>query len=309
MNPCVSFGIPVRNGIGHIEKLIESILNQTFQDFEIVISDNASSDGTQELLKTLEKKDSRIRCFYNERNIGILENDNRVFNLSRGRYFRWIGVDDWLEPSFTSECINMMEKKPNIIGVTTHTVMHYDDGLIRCTKYEGERLESKDSHRRFVRLMWLLSKGLIYYSPLSGLYRRDAMGKTNLLQIVPDADLILVAELSFVGPFGHISKHLVHRTRPSIAPSERNEIYKQLHPERWKELRHSYWNAFRRIALMILKAQLSYDKKIIYWIVLTRWFMSILPVEILKKSKILVIRLLPKGHKLLTLLDKPKARD
>lgn len=306
MSPCVSFGIPVRNGIGHIEKLIHSILNQRLSDLEIVVADNVSSDGTQEYLRTISGKDARIRCFYNKHNIGILENSNRVFELSQGEYFRLIGADDWLEPSFSSECVSLMENHPEIIGVTTNTVMHYSDGVIRCTKYKGERLESKDASRRFAQLMWLLSKGLLYYSPLSALYRRSAFEKTRRFQIVPDSDLVLVAEISFLGPFGHISKNLVHRGRPSETPMERYAVAKRLSPGRWKEVRHSYWSSTVTITKMIFRKKLTWSQKIKCWIALAGFGLVNVPREVGRTLKLLMILMLPDGHKLKGFLNRSK---
>lgn len=307
--PLVSFGIPVRNGMGHIGKLIDSIFAQTLQDFEIIISDNDSTDGTKKYLKQLSSQDPRIRCIFNAENIGILENDNQVFRYSRGKYFKWNGVDDWLEPDFAAECVALMESDDSIIGVTTHTIMHYDDGSVRYTKYEGERLESPKPHRRFARLMWLLSKGILYYGPLLALYRRSALEETHLLQIIPDADLNFVAEISLVGRFAHINQNLVHKNRVAVAPSRRNEVYKRLHPVHFKEVRHSYRKSCQRIALMILSSPISHIHKLYCLISLIIFFLKKLPIEIARNMKLQLIKLLPEGSNLRNFLDRPKSKD
>ena len=310
VEPCVSFGIPVKNGIGHIERCVDSILKQTFQNFEIVIADNQSSDGTKDYLRRLELQEPRVRCFWNEKDIGILENHNKVFRLSRGKYFRWIGADDWIEREFTEECVNLLDRNSEIMGVVTHLVLHYENGLTRRTEYEGERLESRDPARRFVRLFWLLSKGQLRYEPFSGVYRRKALEKTPLLEIVPDSDFVFAANLNFVGPLAYVSKHLVHRTRPALAPSNRVDLYKRIHPDRWKEVRHSYWKAAAKIYKTISRSQLPYSKKVICWGAIFRWWLGNIPNEVLRKVKEIVLMLLPGRSRLVKkYLDRPKARD
>ena len=82
-NPRVSFGLPVYNGERYLEEAIESILAQTFEDFELVISDNASTDGTEEICRRYADKDDRIRYSRNTTNIGGMNNGNRTFRLAR----------------------------------------------------------------------------------------------------------------------------------------------------------------------------------------------------------------------------------
>ena len=310
VEPCVSFGIPVKNGIGHIERCVDSILKQTFQNFEIVIADNQSSDGTKDYLRRIEAQEPRVRCFWNEKDIGILENHNKVFRLSRGKYFRWIGADDWMEREFTEECVNLLDRNSEIMGVVTHLVLHYENGLTLRTEYEGERLESHDPARRFVRLFWLLSKGQLRYEPFSGLYRREAVEKTPLLEIVPDSDFVFAANLSLVGPLAYISKHLVHRTRPALAPSSRVDLYKRIHPQRWREVRHSYWKAAVRIWKDISKTHMSHKQKVACWNAVGRWYLRNMPREAVMKAKGMFINLMPQNSTLIRgYLDKPKAGD
>ncbi len=89
--PRVSFGLPVYNGEDTIRRCLDSILGQDYNDYEVVICDNASTDGTRAILDEYRAEDPRIRIFLNEENIGQIENVNRVFQLSLGEYFRWIG--------------------------------------------------------------------------------------------------------------------------------------------------------------------------------------------------------------------------
>ena len=91
-----------------VGRCIESIVSQDFTDLELVISDNASDDGTTGLLEEYARADPRIRLSVNEVNIGVHENMDRVLELSHGEFFRWISADDWLEPGSLSACVRAL---------------------------------------------------------------------------------------------------------------------------------------------------------------------------------------------------------
>ena len=101
--PRVSFAIPVRNGERFLGRALDSLLAQDFDDFEIVVCDNASTDKTPEVMRRYAERDRRVRCTRNEEDIGQIENFNRVYELARGEFFRWMGADDWLEPDIRTQ--------------------------------------------------------------------------------------------------------------------------------------------------------------------------------------------------------------
>ena len=127
-SPALSIGLAVRNGRNVIERCIESILSQDFTDLELVVCDNASDDGTIEMLDKYARADRRIRLSANQVNIGSHENMRRVLEASRGTFFRWISADDWLEPRCLSTCVRALESHPDAIGVTTWFTIHTPDG-------------------------------------------------------------------------------------------------------------------------------------------------------------------------------------
>ena len=107
--PAVSVGLPVYNGERYLAEAIESVLRQTFADFELVISDNASTDRTAEICRSFARADGRVRYHRNEANLGALPNFNRVFDLGRGRYFKWAAHDDVLRPELLRRCVDVLE--------------------------------------------------------------------------------------------------------------------------------------------------------------------------------------------------------
>ena len=89
----LSIGLPVFNGEKFLQKCLDSLLEQTFENFEIIISDNASTDTTQNICQKYSEKDKRIRYIRQEKNIGLLPNFNFVLEQSNNKFFMWIGVD------------------------------------------------------------------------------------------------------------------------------------------------------------------------------------------------------------------------
>ncbi len=102
-DPKVSIGLPVYNGEDLLPETLDSILAQTFDDFEVVISDNASTDGTPEICRAYSRSDERIRFERANSGISIPNNFKRAFRLSRGRYFKWHAHDDVLDPEFLTQ--------------------------------------------------------------------------------------------------------------------------------------------------------------------------------------------------------------
>src|SRR5689334_17075101 len=96
--PLLSIGLFVYNGERFIEKALDSILSQTFRDFELIISDNASTDHTGDICQAYAKRDDRIRYYRNQKNMGAGWNVRRVCELATGKYFKWAAADDMLEP-------------------------------------------------------------------------------------------------------------------------------------------------------------------------------------------------------------------
>jgi glycosyltransferase involved in cell wall biosynthesis len=98
----VRIGLPIYNGENFLSHDLESILAQTYSDFEAIVSDNASQDRTQEICHSFIEKDKYIRYYRNSTNLGLFKNFNQVFELSNGKYFQWMAHDDLLAPEFVS---------------------------------------------------------------------------------------------------------------------------------------------------------------------------------------------------------------
>ena len=114
-SPCVSIGLAVYNGEKYLKKALDSIITQTFTDLELIISDNFSTDNTQQICEQYASQDERIRYYRNNKNIGAPRNFNRAFELASGKYFKWAASDDVLAPDFLRKCVAILDKDASVV--------------------------------------------------------------------------------------------------------------------------------------------------------------------------------------------------
>lgn len=226
-SPILTFALPVRNGERLLPQLLDSLLAQDFTDFEIVISDNASTDRTGDICQEYAQRDRRIRYHRNPENIGLMPNFNRLIDLARGKYMRWIGWDDWLEPSYARKCVDVLESRPDVIGVTTYQDFLEDDGSRDYAEYTGPRLDYAQVHKRYQRMVWFMTNDFRFIDPIYTMIRRDVLAKTGGHKPGLCADQALAIEFSVLGAFAHIPECLAHRGKTPYASMTRDQLLKQ----------------------------------------------------------------------------------
>jgi glycosyltransferase involved in cell wall biosynthesis len=113
--PRLSVGLPVYNGEKYICEAIDTLLAQTYGDFELIISDNASTDATEEICRTYVRQDPRVRYLRQPRNIGLSPNHNFVADQARGELFKWAAADDLYGPELLRSCVEALDKHPEAV--------------------------------------------------------------------------------------------------------------------------------------------------------------------------------------------------
>ncbi|MDV2502813.1 MAG: glycosyltransferase family 2 protein [bacterium] len=202
-SPRVSIGLPVYNGENYLEEAIESILAQTFEDFELLIGDNASTDATEEICQRYAVRDPRIRYVRNPENIGAHPNYNRLFEFSSGEYFKWAAHDDVCHPDFLLKCIEVLDRDPSVVLCYPRTRIIDEEGRTIKSEDARPKLASwKPSHR------FLEAYRDIPTHPILGVIRADVLRKTPLLGSYPSSDRVLMAELSLYGRFHEVPETL-----------------------------------------------------------------------------------------------------
>jgi glycosyltransferase involved in cell wall biosynthesis len=215
--PPVAVGMPVYNGSAHLGGALDSILAQTFGDFELIIADNASTDGTEEICREYAGRDSRIRYIRNAENLGASANFNQVFEVSSGgTYFRWAAHDDLLAPTCLEKHKQILDNGPAsaVTSITLRRYISWDGQRLIGTPYDcvagvsteagyapGQPLEHLDRFDDIDFKKMLRMAGGWFPILAFGMHKTAALKKTHLLQPFPGADLVLTAELLFLGDF------------------------------------------------------------------------------------------------------------
>ncbi|MEC4684612.1 MAG: glycosyltransferase [Nitrospirota bacterium] len=204
----VSIGMPVYNGERFIRKALDSLLDQDYENFELIISDNASTDATEEICLDYVSIDTRIRYYRNEYNLGSVENFNRVFDLSSGKYFMWAGGHDGWAPTFISSCVVDLENDPQAVLCYSQTIyMDLEDNPLYIMP---DRIDTRFLESAAERLKYVLQK-LYWCNMIYGVIRSDVLRQTGLFRNVIGPDTVLIAELSLAGTFIQVAEPLYFR--------------------------------------------------------------------------------------------------
>jgi glycosyltransferase involved in cell wall biosynthesis len=204
--PTVSIGLAVYNGERYLEEAIESILCQTFTDFEMIISDNASTDNTDAICRAFASRDARIRYSRNAENIGGANNENLTFRLARGRYFRLAAHDDRCAPTLIERCVEVLENSPEVVLCHSGTIAIDECGVEHEIIYRSEGTE-EDPVDRFRSL----SSRDHWCEATYGLIRSNALARTQLQRNYTNSDRVLLCELALHGRFHLLAEPLFYK--------------------------------------------------------------------------------------------------
>ena len=268
----VSIGLPVFNGEEYIEQALKSILLQTYTDFELIISDNASTDRTQHICQAYAKKDKRIRYYRNAKNLGASMNFNRVFKLSHGKYFKWAAHDDVLAPEFLEKCVSVLDQNFSVVLCHSKIGRINEHGALSGTYEYNLKLDSKKLHERFRDLLDFNFRTDIIF----GLIRASALKMTHLMGGYIGSDRNLLAEIGLIGRIYEVPEYLfLRRDHPNAYSktvfknySERRSWWTEAYPINFPFQKNSleYFASIRRIPLKSSERLLCYAQ-IAKWII------------------------------------------
>jgi glycosyltransferase involved in cell wall biosynthesis len=206
--PLVSIGMPVYNGERFVRQALESILVQDYENFELIISDNASTDTTGNICQRYADRDARIRYVRNETNLGASPNHKRVFEMARGDYFKWAAHDDECLPTFLSRCMSVFEEVPqSVVLVYPQSLIIDEEG--RVIREYRVSIEAKASrpHRRLARVL----RNVMLGTPAYGVMRANALKLTRLIDAFLSSDYVLFAELAMLGEIWELPEPLLRK--------------------------------------------------------------------------------------------------
>lgn len=207
-DPRVTIGLPVYNAERFLDAALESILAQDFEDFELIISDNASTDRTVEICNEHAARDARIRVVTHAQNRGVAANFNVVVDLARGELFRWAAYDDLLAPTLLSRCVDELDQRGSgAVLAYPRTLLIDDEGTV-LEAYE-DNLDVR--HRSPWRRVGSVASHWNLCNPLYGVIRTEALRRTGLQRPFVSADVPLLYELAAHGEFHEVPEPLFLR--------------------------------------------------------------------------------------------------
>jgi glycosyltransferase involved in cell wall biosynthesis len=204
--PRLSIGLPVYNGENYLSESLDALLGQSYGDFELIISDNASSDRTEEICRDYAAEDERIRYIRQPVNVGAGPNHNAVFHESRGELFKWASHDDLYGRDLLRRCVDALDARPQV--VLAHAWQAIIDGAGNVVLPVDYRLATDDPRapERFRSMLFTVGGDDFY-----GVIRSDVLRRTPLQQSYHHADRTIVSELALHGPFYQVPELLYFR--------------------------------------------------------------------------------------------------
>lgn len=188
--------MPLYNAERYVREALDALLAQDYENFELIISDNASTDETERICREYAARDPRVRYHRAERNMGAVWNFRRVFELSRGEYFMWAAFDDLRAPQYLSRCVAALESRPEAVMCVTGIRIIDQDGREVCEEDFPRGISM--SGREVSERVRAISRSLYWYD-FYGLMRREVVASTRLPQPHWGFDVILMMEMCLRG--------------------------------------------------------------------------------------------------------------
>lgn len=276
--PRVSIGLPVYNGERFIEQSVRSVLDQTFRDLELIVSDNASTDGTLAILDRLAADDPRVRVVRNEQNRGAAWNYNRVFELASGELFRWHAHDDWFEPTLIERLVDVLDADREAVLAHSWTRFIDDDGETQREFHDDLGVVAA---RAGDRLRSVIDR-LTFCNAVFGLARRDVLAETALIGAFPGSDVTLLYELALRGRFAVVPELLfVRRPGASIKANPTKRMVAQWFDPAAKRRRATGLQHLRATLVAIRRLDLGVGERLHA----TTVFLRVWPLEYARRER------------------------
>jgi glycosyltransferase involved in cell wall biosynthesis len=220
----VSVGVPTHNGEAFLRGALEALIGQDHENLEILVSDNASTDATPEIVREFIERDGRIRLERSETLITASQNFNRVFLGTSGAYFMWAADDDLRDPTYIRRCLEALEPETSAVMACTGLRFIDPEGTVLDADYDRYDNPDLSSTSVVERVRLLLGRGGWY--EIYGLIRRDALTRTHLFQDRYAPDVLLVLELALLGPVLKVADPLFFYRRFPVR-TERDRVERQ----------------------------------------------------------------------------------
>lgn len=230
----VSIGLPVYNGGHYLQSALNALLSQTYQNFEIIISDNASTDDSKVIYEMYANKDKRVKYSLRERNMGAANNFKYVLEQASGEYFMWAACDDFWEPEFLAALVQELDKHPEAVvamsaiklidennsqlgllrfdGANNPNELDFPEILLRITGGSGVQIQKYNLYIYGCFRTEILKKAFWYYE--------DAYSSEGLF-----IDRLFMTQIALIGSFRYVDMPLYHRRIHNSSGYRREKKY------------------------------------------------------------------------------------
>lgn len=272
MTPRLSIGLPVFNGAAHLREAVDSLLAQSFRDFELILCDNASTDATDAICRGYARHDERVRHYRSPRNRGACCNFNWTVELARGQYFKWAAHDDWHAPEYLERCVAALDADPSLVGCHTHVrVVDGGGAPLLDHIYPPGHASSPDPVRRFADMLREDRWGLEFF----GVFRTSVLRRTGLLGAYVASDRTLRAHLGLLGRLHTVPEPLFfNRDHPDRSirrlPAHHMRV-EWYDPAQAGRRVFPHWRILGEYARLLRVGELSRDQRRRGRMVLLRW--------------------------------------
>jgi glycosyltransferase involved in cell wall biosynthesis len=257
----VSIGMPVYNCEKFLHKSVGSLLAQTYGDIELVITDNQSTDATEEICREFAAKDKRVRYYRNERNFGGPGNFRRVFSLCTGEYHKWSTADDYWDPTVVEKCVAVLEREPEVVAAYPKTTLIKETGEFIEHYEDNFDLHEDAPSARFIRILDAVSLCHVHL----GVIRREVMKRTALIGDELSSDFRFLAELSLYGKFSVVPEYLFfrrfHETSSSWERTDMDHQRAYYDPERREGFAMHTWRRYVHLLYAVTRAPIAQGEK------------------------------------------------
>jgi glycosyltransferase involved in cell wall biosynthesis len=241
--PRLSIGLPVYNGEEYLAQSIDAVLGQTYTDFELVLSSNASTDGTDEICRDYAARDPRITFYRQDKNVGAAPHHDFVFQKSHGELFKWASGDDLWARDLVARCVKLLDEHPDAVLTHAYTAaIDGEDNVIQALRYPLHTDAAEAPERLRSMLFDCDLPGAIQADDFYGVIRSDVLRKVKPHDSFYHADQVFMTELALHGRFLQVPEWLYFRrhhdgralqANPTISSWSRN-----LDPKRANKLIH-----------------------------------------------------------------------
>lgn len=235
-NPLVSIGMPVYNGEQYIRRAIDSLLAQDYENLELIISDNASTDGTLQICREYALRDNRIKIHEQAHNVGVQENFKAVLDFARGEYFMWAAVDDYWQPEFVSVLVKELNRLPEA-GVAMCAVdrIWKDGTLFDTVRFSDSRNPNRKS---FLGMTLGLASSLKYNLFMYGLFRTRLIKLALPTPTIESGDRWFLSQFALAARFCYVDSVMhtrMHHDKPyqDRYPADEFARNKKASEKRW----------------------------------------------------------------------------